>query len=199
MGFIVRIYNVDFENDFSVEYSQVDPLTSLVSGFTEFNSFPAITTTVEIPDLDFNTTYWIKLVDNVNDKTITKNVFTHDSKYYDCYDQIDFRVELSGDFCDLNVTVTLYDNIEPDGNDSSVIGGISSRYTLYRGENINSIFTGPTTLIGEFTTNTITKIIHQYIETEEVEYYLFLVHGDGFDVTDNKQGGFQVRKVSIKR
>jgi uncharacterized delta-60 repeat protein len=203
MGFVVRIYDIDFENDFTVSYIETNSLTDLDTGFIFKGVYQFFVTTVEFTEFEFNKKYWVKLVDNVNGKTIVKNIYTHDSKYYECYDQIDFRVELDGDFCDLddtglNITVSLYDNVLPNGNNSSVVNSNTNSYRLYRGDDINSIFTDTMTFIANVgPPDPVTKLIYQYNETEEGEYYLFLVHGDGFNVTNYLQGGFGVRKVKI--
>ena len=67
---------------------------------------PGSGTTCEnvVSELEFDTEYWIKLEDNVNDidvhendlrsRYVIHNIYIHDSKAFDCYDRIEFGVGL---------------------------------------------------------------------------------------------------------
>jgi hypothetical protein len=67
---------------------------------------PGSGTTCEnvVSELEFDTEYWIKLEDNVNDidvhendlrgRYVIHNIYIHDSKAFDCYDRIEFGVDL---------------------------------------------------------------------------------------------------------
>ena len=58
-----------------------------------------------IPELEFDTEYWIKLEDSINiidqhgnqdlrNRYVIHNIYVHDSKAFDCYDRIEFEVDL---------------------------------------------------------------------------------------------------------
>ena len=67
---------------------------------------PGSGTTCEnvVSELEFDTEYWIKLEDNVNDidvhendlrsRYVIHNIYIHDSKAFDCYDRIEFSVDV---------------------------------------------------------------------------------------------------------
>ena len=67
---------------------------------------PGSGTTCEnvVSELEFDTEYWIKLEDNVNNidvhendlrgRYVIHNIYIHDSKAFDCYDRIEFGVDL---------------------------------------------------------------------------------------------------------
>ena len=198
MGLNVRLNNLDIPNTFTVEYSGGGSV-----GYVTFGTFSASTTSVVITNLQFDTKYFIRVTDtvqNISSKTI---IYTNESKYYECYDTIDFYIDISGDTC-ANKIVKIYDLFSGNtnyGNHSSVINGIPNSYRIYTGLTYEI---SASTFVTTATTNPSTGLVYQFNNSipTHIPIYVFLEHGDG-SIENNtltnpkKQGGFQVRTVFI--
>ena len=86
MSVSIRLKNISCPNSFSLSYS-----TSPYGTFTSVG-YSGITPTVILTGATFNfdTEYFIKLTDHGTSRYIIKNIYTHDSKAFPCYDTIDF-------------------------------------------------------------------------------------------------------------
>ena len=192
MSLNIRLYNINTLNDFSISYSKsfnqnyifVDPLNNgeyAINNDTEY---------VIIENVDFDTLYYIKIEDVITGRYSIKTIKTHDSKFYSCYDSINFYLDVK---CDEN-SVDLYDLIE---NHSSAIDGTPYSYYIYTGltDDISSSI-----LVGSYVTDPDTKKIHTLNNVPvEQTVYVFLVHADGYHVDNEcdgeikKQGGYDVK------
>jgi hypothetical protein len=202
MGLNVRIYNVTFTHNYKVEYR-----TNTYAGTYTFHSFQSAgTNNVTIGNLEFDTLYYVKLTDLITGQYVITQIVTHDSKFYDCYDHINFTISASTCSCG-DYQIQLIDLTSPNGNHSSVINGIPNSYYIYSGTTHH--ITGAT-FITTATTNPSTKVIYQTSgETETPTLiYFFVVHSDGFltGTTDNcpcylnqpkRQGGFEVKSICL--
>jgi len=88
MGLHIRLNNINSQNDFIVSYKSGDTLNDVTTGFTLYDRFEGGTTglTISGVTLNLNTKYWIKIQDEITNKYIIENIYTHDSCYYECYD-----------------------------------------------------------------------------------------------------------------
>ena len=202
MGLNVRIYNVTFTHNYKVEYR-----TNTYTGTYTFHSFQSAgASNVTIGNLEFDTLYYVKLTDLITGQYVITQIVTHDSKFYDCYDRINFILSASTCSCG-DYEIQLIDLTSPSGNHSSVINGVPNSYYIYSG---TTHYISGATFITTATTNPSTNIIYQtsgYTE-EQTLIYFFVVHGDGFltGTTDNcpcyldqpkKQGGFDVKAINL--
>ena len=197
MGLNIRLYNINMVNDFTVAYRK----DTSVGTYTPYGGIqPAATTTVSIDDnLEFDTRYFVKITDTVTGLYSIGSIYTHDSKYFECYDQVNFII--SGDPCDCeSYSYSLIDKIEPNGNHSSVIGGNTNTYRIYTGTTYDIV---DATFITTATTDPSTNIIYTFTGSQLVPtiIYVFVEHGDGnleLGLDDPKrQGGFEVKPICI--
>jgi hypothetical protein len=194
MSLNVRLYNINSPNNFTLDYTS----GSYQNTYTNVGTFTGGTTSVVIPNLNFNTLYYTKITDTVTNQYVIDQINTNQSSYFECYKNIDFIITTSGDCCN-GIVATLFDLIYPYGNHSSVISGTTNTYKLYSGSTIDF---GTATFISNVTTDPNTNIIYQttFTNTNKLVYF-FLEHGDGsiFHVGNdpNKQGGFNVQSVYI--
>jgi hypothetical protein len=198
MGLDVRIVDLQIDQQFKIDYKK--------SGTTQYinvGTYPASTNIVVISNLDFNTSYDIRLTILSSGQETFTTVLTNDSKCFDCYDQIDFYIDVGNESC-TGKTVTLYDLISGQtgyGNSSSVINGTPKSYRIYTGlTNVISASTFVTTA----TTNPSTGEIYQFenFKPTHIPVFIFLEHGDGSIQNETntdplRQGGFQVRSTFI--
>lgn len=94
MGLNVRLYNIVSDGNYSIRYKSGDspyPETN-DSTFTLYNT-GLTATTITISGLSFDTQYWIKMTDQTTGRYIIKNIYTHDSKAFPCYDTMCFDVQ----------------------------------------------------------------------------------------------------------
>ena len=94
MGLNVRLYNITNDGNYSIRYKSGDspyPETN-DSTFTLYNT-GLTATTITISGLSFDTQYWIKMTDQTTGRYIIKNIYTHDSKAFPCYDTMCFDVQ----------------------------------------------------------------------------------------------------------
>lgn len=84
----IRLYGINFENDFDVLYKKSENLDSETSNFTLYDSFNSSTNTVIISGftINFGDKYWVKLTDKVTNRYIIQNIRIHDECNYECYD-----------------------------------------------------------------------------------------------------------------
>jgi len=98
MGLNVRLYNIINDGTYSIRYKSGDspyPETNN-STFTLYATGLTLTA-VTITNLSFNTQYWVKMTDDTTGRYIIKNIYTHDSKAFPCYDTLCFSVEVQCD------------------------------------------------------------------------------------------------------
>lgn len=199
MSLSVRIINLEIEDQFKVEYRK-----SGTTSYSLVGTYVPNTDSVLITNLEFNTLYEIKITNLFNNSYQITSVFTNDSKCFNCYDNIDFYVDVNDDQPCTGKTVTIYDLVSGQtgyGNHSSVINNVPRSYRMYTGLTHN--ITG-STFVGIVTTNPTTGEIYQFQNFRPLNrpVYVFLEHGDGSveneTLTDpKKQGGFQVRVIFI--
>ena len=194
MGLNVRLYNINCSDEFTVSHSTGYTDTFVVDGVYSGN-----TTNVTIGNLEFDTLYYVKIENNLTNSSVIETILTNDSKYYDCYDDVNFYIEPN---CQNN-TYVLYDLTSPHGNHSSVISGMTSSYSIYTGE---THYIEDSTFISTGRTNQSSNQIYTITNVPKDKLlYVFLVHGDGYTITENelcnydrypkRQGGFEVRTI----
>jgi hypothetical protein len=169
--------------------------------YTQYNGiYSGGTTGVTMYDnFEFDTRYYVKISDTVSGQEVIQTIYTHDSKYFECYDQIDFYV--SGSTCDCGeYEVSLVDKISPHGNHSSVISGNTNTYNIYSSTTLD-ITTAQ--FVTTATTDPLTNVIVTLTGniTSPTLIYFFVEHGDGnleTGVIDPKrQGGFEVKTYCV--
>ncbi len=194
MSLIIRLHNISFNNPYTISYKSGEVLGSL-NDLIELNTTFSGSTVSLNEDFEFNTKYWFKLTDTVTDQFIIKSFTTNESKIYECYDEIDIDVVItqSGD----TYTITINDNVLPNGNNSSIIDNIPKSYYIYTGLTLNEIFNTNITPIGEGTTD-ISGEIYSFTTTNTNSFYLFVTHGDGVNVDNKRQGGFSVKSINFR-
>jgi hypothetical protein len=227
MGLNIRLHNITAPNDFNLFLKTGATPGDVSVGFTQYGGlFTAGTTEVIISGttknfIQFDTQYWIKVqyTGTTNDvKYYIEGIKTHDSKYYECYDTINFSYIVTGNTFDsplssdnFNVKVTLIDNTSPYGNNSSIVNGNHHAYGIYTGTTLYSFSGGTATKIADTTgttamvingtdstlDGTTKNVIYQISLTQPSEFYVFVVHGDGWNLNAKNQGGFDVKKVKV--
>lgn len=199
MGLNVRLNNISVPNNFKIEYGIGMPTI-----YTLFGTYPSSTTSVVIPNLEFSTKYYIKITDLVENKWTVTVFTTSESKSFDCYDGLDFYVDVSSDGSCTSKKVTLYDFYSGQtnfGNHSSVVNGVPNSYRIYTG--LTSEISG-STFVTTATTNPSTGFLYEFQNFQPTHrpVYVFLEHGDGSVENNtltnpNRKGGYQVRVVFI--
>lgn len=238
MGLNIRLHNINLKNNFKLYYrigNTAGDVNTINSSYSEYIYGATLSGNTVYPSSDvrdytsnpiiftnaqFNTQYWFKFLDQTTGLYTIENINTHESKYYECYDKIDFYVTVTGDICDtplngdvFNPTITLYDYLDDTGyygNHSSTTGSTGSVYNIYTG-NTRDINGGSTALIKSgATTNQYNGIIHSFNYT--VDYpptlpmqplYVFVEHMDGSvwdgnNTNPKRQGGFEVKRVRME-
>jgi len=94
MGLNVRLYNITNDGSYSIRYKSGDsPYPETIdSTFTLLNTGLTVNN-VTISGLSFDTQYWVKMTDETTGRYIIKNIYTHDSKAFPCYDTMCFDVQ----------------------------------------------------------------------------------------------------------
>jgi hypothetical protein len=89
MGLKIRLYNIVSSNSYTVRYKsgtsawpEYDNAT-----FTLYNT-GLTASTIEIDNLMFDTQYWFKIIDETSNRYIIKNINTHSSVAFPCYDLV---------------------------------------------------------------------------------------------------------------
>jgi hypothetical protein len=207
MGLNIRLYNITgFTNPFTLEYksgkkSDATPFVRYPNGSTTYTQ---ANSPIVFEGANFDTQYFFRFTDTVTGNFIIENITTHDSKYYDCYDNIDFRTTTSCNECEGQIpghlysgSVTLYDNVTPHGNHSSIVASTTNSYKIYTG---TTIAIENASLIGSGTTNSSTGVIYTITGiTQPTCFYVFVEHGDGHNrnATNKRQGGFEVKHICV--
>jgi len=86
MGLVIRIYDISSPNDFKLSIKKGVTAYPLDSGYLEYDEiYSGGTTQIELTTygettdiLEFNTQYWIKIVDLVTNRYIIENIYLHD-------------------------------------------------------------------------------------------------------------------------
>ena len=238
MGLNIRLHNINLKNNFKLSYrigNTSGDINTINSGYSEYIDGATLSGNTVYPSSDvrnyttspiiftnaqFNTQYWFKFLDTVTGLYTIENINTHESKYYECYDKIDFYVTVTGDICDtplsgdiFNPTITLYDYLNDTGyygNHSSMTGSTGSVYNIYTG-NTSDINGNSTGLIKSgATTNQYNGVLYSF--NYSVDYpptlpmqplYVFVEHMDGSvwdgnNSNSKRQGGFEVKRVRME-
>jgi len=89
MGLKIRLFNIISSNTYTLRYKsgasawpEYDDTT-----FTLYNT-GLTSSTIEIDNLMFNTQYWFKIIDEISNRYIIKNINTHSSESFPCYDLV---------------------------------------------------------------------------------------------------------------
>ena len=98
MGLNVRLYNITNDGTYSIRYkSGSSPYPETIDSTFTLVSTGLTASTVTITNLSFDTQYWVKMTDETTGRYIIKNIYTHDSKAFPCYDTICFDVDVQCD------------------------------------------------------------------------------------------------------
>ena len=173
MGLNIRLHDITAPNPFTLSYKTGSTPVDVSTGFTSYGTtYSASTVTdyhanpIVIPNVEFSTQYWFKFTDTVLGNYTIENIYTHDSKYYECYDSINFGYVITGNTydppppftgagLDFAVTVTIFDQTLPYGNHSSVIASNPHSYRIYTG---STLYITGATLVATTTGTTATVI-----------------------------------------
>lgn len=116
MGLNVRLYNIVSNGPYTLRYKTgTSPYPETTdSTFTLFNT-GLTSNQVTISGLSFNTQYWIKMTDESTGRYIIKNIYTHDTKAYPCYDSLCFDIDATctGSYMDSSPTPTPTPTVTP--------------------------------------------------------------------------------------
>lgn len=94
MGLNVKLYNIISDGSYSVRYKSGDyPYPETIDSTFTFYGSGLTDASITISGLTFDTQYWIKMTDETTGRYIIKNIYSHDSKAFPCYDTICFDVE----------------------------------------------------------------------------------------------------------
>lgn len=80
MAVDIRLYNINSDNEFKVEYA----LSGYTNPFTLVGTYPSGTTTVTISGVSYNTDYFVKITDNITGQYIIQTISTTDETCYSC-------------------------------------------------------------------------------------------------------------------
>jgi hypothetical protein len=95
MGLNVKILNIVYETTYSLRYKSGDyPYPENIDSTFILFGTGLTNSSVTLTGLSFDTQYWIKMTDDSSGRYIIKNIYTHDSKAYPCYDTLCFDVEV---------------------------------------------------------------------------------------------------------
>ena len=93
MGLNIKILNIVYETTYSLRYKSGDhPYPENNNSTFTLYGTGLTNSSITITGLSFDTQYWIKMTDDSSGRYIIKNIYTHDSKAYPCYDTICFDV-----------------------------------------------------------------------------------------------------------
>lgn len=225
MAFRIRLHNITAPNPFYLYYKTGPIIGSPNSGFIKYNGgsdgigglyHPSTTgvtsgvfrnydtNPITVLGINFDVEYvWFKIYDLVTSGYTIENLYTHDSKFYECYDEINFHIS-GNTWCCKDYVFNLVDDVvgvTHDGNHSSVIGGTPKSYRIYSGLTHDVTLS---TFITTATTDPTTGIIYTVSGTSVTKelIYFFVEHADGNLESDNlsnpkKQGGFEVKSVCL--
>ena len=94
MGLNVKLYNIISDGSYSVRYKSGNyPYPETIDSTFTFYGSGLTDASITISGLTFDTQYWIKMTDETTGRYIIKNIYSHDSKAFSCYDTICFDVE----------------------------------------------------------------------------------------------------------
>ena len=89
MGLKIRLFNIVSSNTYTLRYK------SGASAWPEYDDTTFIlyntgltSSTIEIDNLMFDTQYWLKIVDEISNRYIMKNINTLSSDVFPCYDLV---------------------------------------------------------------------------------------------------------------
>ena len=84
MGLVVRLYEIVSPHDFRIYIKESETPYPLDTGYIRYHgAYSGGTTQIELSDpkeyhFEFNTQYWIKIVDTITNRYINENVYIHD-------------------------------------------------------------------------------------------------------------------------
>lgn len=94
MGLNIKIYNIVYDNTYSLRYKSGDyPYPENIDSTFILFGTGLTSSSITLSGLSFDTQYWIKMTDDLSGRYIIKNIYVHDSKAYPCYDTLCFDVE----------------------------------------------------------------------------------------------------------
>jgi hypothetical protein len=193
MGVVLRLHDINVKNDYNVYYKESLTLGDENKGFVKYGDLIKKDNNIIILSgitINFNSNYWIKIVDSVTKDYVIKNIVIHESKTFKEYDKINFHVEVN------NGIITLYDDNLTE-NTYSIIDGKINSFFVYSGLTSDSFISGSTRLLGVAKRTDNSRILYQFQQQNKEDFYVFLVHSDGYNIYNKKQGGFSVRKVNL--
>jgi hypothetical protein len=193
MGVVLRLHDISINNDYYVYYKESLTLGDESKGFVKYGDLFKKDNNIIILSgitFNFNSNYWVKIVDSVTNDYVIKNVLIHESKTFKEYDKINFHVEVN------NGIITLYDDNVTE-NTYSIINGETNSFFVYSGLTSESFISGSTRLLGVAKRKDDSEILYQFKQENDDDFYVFLVHSDGYNIYNKKQGGFSVRKVNV--
>jgi len=193
MGVVLRLHDISINNDYYVYYKESLTLGDENKGFVKYGDLTKKENNIIILSgitFNFNSNYWIKIVDSVTKDYVIKNIAIHESKTFKEYDKINFHVEVN------NGIITIYDDNITE-NINSVIDGEANSFLVYSGLTSESFISGSTRLLGVAKRRDDSKILYEFKQQNNDDFYVFLVHADGYNIYNEKQGAFSVRKVNV--
>lgn len=94
MGLNIKLYNIVSSGTYSIRYKSGDyPYPETVNSTFTLYGTGLTDSSITLTGLTFDTQYWIKMTDESTERYIIKNIYTHDSKAFPCYDTLCFDVE----------------------------------------------------------------------------------------------------------
>lgn len=94
MSLNIRLFNIVSNGTYAIRYKEGDyPYPETIDSTFTLVGTNLIDDNLTISGLTFDTQYWIKMTDEETGRYIIKNIYTHDSKAFPCYDTICFDVE----------------------------------------------------------------------------------------------------------
>lgn len=94
MGLNIKLYNIVSDGSYTIRYKTGNyPYPETIDSTFTFYGSGLTDSSIVITGLTFDTQYWIKMTDEITGRYIIKNIYSHDSKAFPCYDTICFDVE----------------------------------------------------------------------------------------------------------
>lgn len=206
MGLYIRLHDITAPSNFTLLYKTGPTPGDVNSGFTYYGNYSAGTTQIVLSDsfLLFDTQYWFKIQYTGTTGDVLyyiENIKTHDSKYYDCYDRVDFYTELTGNLCESTMennvfagVLRLYDNVS---GVSQWGNNTSGTYNIYTGTTYNL----STASLVASNVNEAGRLIYTFpIIFTPKSFYVFVEHYDGHNIaaSNKRQGAYEVKHVDVR-
>jgi hypothetical protein len=96
MGLNIRLYNIISDGTYSVRYkSGVNPYPEYDNTTFTLYGTGLTVSSIELTNLNFDTQYWVKMTNESTNRYIIKNINTHNSEGFPCYDPICFDININ--------------------------------------------------------------------------------------------------------